>query len=163
MYNSWGKLASSMLNWNVRENFKIWFLTLVMLNKLRCHTHFLLSANQITWSSLLIQICILNVKQCRSRSVGFFRSQLILIYTVCKRRTHPSSAGPGLSFCFLCYSLKIGHITFELGCWKRCLWSICRQWRSGSACTSVQSDQGLHNLFAELLGTVECNDIQQRS
>ena len=30
------------------------FLTLVMLNKSRCHTHFWLSANQITWSRLLI-------------------------------------------------------------------------------------------------------------
>ena len=30
-------------------------LTLVMLNKLICHTHFCLSANQITWSRLLMQ------------------------------------------------------------------------------------------------------------
>ena len=28
---------------------------------------------------------ILNDKQCKSRSVGFFRSQLIWIYTVCKK------------------------------------------------------------------------------
>ena len=35
------------------------------------------SANQITWSRLLLQIYILNPKECRSRSVGFFRSQLI--------------------------------------------------------------------------------------
>ena len=27
-----------------------------MLNKLRCHAYFQFSANQITWSSLLIQI-----------------------------------------------------------------------------------------------------------
>ena len=52
-------------------------LTPVLLNRLRCHTYFQFSANQITWSSLLIQIHILNDKQCRSRSVGFFRSQLI--------------------------------------------------------------------------------------
>ena len=32
----------------------------------------------------------------RSRSVGFFRSQLIWIYTVCKGRTYPGSAGQGL-------------------------------------------------------------------
>ena len=31
----------------------------------------------------MIKIYILNGKQCRSRSVGFFRSQLIWIYTVC--------------------------------------------------------------------------------
>ena len=56
-------------------------LTLVMLNKLRCPAHFYFSANQITWSRLLIQVHIFNDKQCRSRSVGFFRSQLIWIYT----------------------------------------------------------------------------------
>ena len=72
-------------------------LTLVLLNKLRCHTYFQFSANQITWSSLLIQIHILNGKQCRSRSVGFFRSQLIWIYTVCKDRVYPGSAGLGLT------------------------------------------------------------------
>ena len=71
-------------------------LTIVILNKLRCHTHFWFSANQITWSKLLIQIHILNNKQCRSRSVGFFRSQLIWIYTVCKVRAYMGSAGPGL-------------------------------------------------------------------
>ena len=52
-----------------------------MLNKLRCHAHFQFSANQITWSRLLIQIHILYDKQCRSRSVGFFGCQLIWIYT----------------------------------------------------------------------------------
>ena len=45
---------------------------------------------------LLIHIHILNDKQCRSRSVGFFRSQLIWIYTVCKGRAYPGSARPGL-------------------------------------------------------------------
>ena len=54
-------------------------LTLAMLNKLKCHTHFLISVNQITWSGLLIQIHILIAKQGRSRS-------LIWIYTVCKDR-----------------------------------------------------------------------------
>ena len=33
-------------------------LTLVLLNKLRCHTHFKFSANQITWSRLLLLIHI---------------------------------------------------------------------------------------------------------
>ena len=65
-----------------------WMLTLVMLNKLSCHTHFYFSANQITLFGLMIQIHILNGKQCRSRSVGFFRSQLIWIYTVCKARVN---------------------------------------------------------------------------
>ena len=32
---------------------------------------------------VLIEIYIFNDKQCRSRSVGFFRSQVIWIYTVC--------------------------------------------------------------------------------
>ena len=51
-------------------------------------------------SEYLIQVVgifhILNDKQCRSRSDGFFRSQLIWIYTVCKGRTYPGSAGQGL-------------------------------------------------------------------
>ena len=72
-------------------------LTLVMLNKLICHTHFQFLANQTTWSRLLIQIHILNGKQCRSRSVGFSRSQLIWIYTVCKGRVYLGSAGQGLN------------------------------------------------------------------
>ena len=76
-------------------------LTLVMLNELRCHAHFQNSANQITWSRLLIQIHILSGKQCRSRSVGFFRSQLIWIYTVFKGRAYPGSAGPGLINSFI--------------------------------------------------------------
>ena len=66
------------------------------MNKLRCHAHFEFSANHITWSRLLLEIRILNGKQCRSRSVGFFRSQLIWIYTVCKGRVYPGSAGQGL-------------------------------------------------------------------
>ena len=71
-------------------------LILVMLNKLRCHSHAYFSANQITWSRLLIQIHILNDKQCRSWLVGFFRSQLICICTVCKGTVYLGSAGQGL-------------------------------------------------------------------
>ena len=51
----------------------------------------------LIWSRFLIQIQILNGKQCRSRTVGFFRSQLIWIYTVCKGRIYPGSAGQGLT------------------------------------------------------------------
>ena len=72
------------------------FLTLVMLNKLICHAHLSFSANQFTWPRLLVQIQILNGKQCRSRSVGFFRSQLIWICTVCKGSVYLGSAGQGL-------------------------------------------------------------------
>ena len=46
-------------------------------------------------SDYLIQIVDINShngKQCRSRSVGFFRSPLIWIYTVCKGRTSGSSS-----------------------------------------------------------------------
>ena len=39
------------------------------------------------------QHSILYGKQCRSRSVGLWRSQLIWIYTVCKGRVYPGSAG----------------------------------------------------------------------
>ena len=54
------------------------------------HPHLKFSANQITWSRLLLQIHLLNGKQYRSRSVSFFRNQLIWIYTVCKGRTYPA-------------------------------------------------------------------------
>ena len=67
-------------------------LTLVMQNKLRFHTHFYLPADQITWCKLLMQIRMLNDKQCRTRSVGFWR------YTVFEGRTYPGSAGPGLNY-----------------------------------------------------------------
>ena len=72
------------------------YLTLVMLNNLRYYAHFQFLANQFTGSRLLILIKIFIGKQCRSRSVGFSRSQLIWIYTVCKCRTYPGSAGQGL-------------------------------------------------------------------
>ena len=72
-------------------------LTLVKLNKL---PHPCLIFSQ---SNYLIQefdtsthTHVLNDKQCRSKSVSFFRSQLIWIYTVCKCRAYPGSAGPGL-------------------------------------------------------------------
>ena len=68
-------------------------LTLVVLNKLRCHTHFQFSANQITRSRLLMQTFILYDNECRSRSVSFFSSQLIWIYTVSKDGAYPSLAG----------------------------------------------------------------------
>ena len=73
--------------WDGSVNYLIWIcavwhsfpsdglLTLVMLNKLRYHTSLQFSANQITWSCLLIQIQILNGKQCRSKSVGFHSSE----------------------------------------------------------------------------------------
>ena len=70
-------------------------LALVILNKSRCHAYFQFSANQFSSSRLLIQIQILNGKQCRARSVGFFRNQLIWIYTVSKGRVYPGSAGQG--------------------------------------------------------------------
>ena len=88
-----------------------------MLNKLRCHSNFQFSANQITWSWLLLQVHILNGKQCRSRSSGFFRSQLIWIYIVCKGRIHPGSAGQGLRVKIKC------NLDYRL-----------RQWRTISAC-----------------------------
>ena len=44
-----------------------------------------------------MHVHIRNDNQCRSRSVGFFRGQLIWIYTVCKGRIYPGSAGQGLN------------------------------------------------------------------
>ena len=54
---------------------------------------------QIVHIYIYIYIYILNGKQCRSRSVGFFRSQLIWIYTVCKCRIYLGLAGLGLIVC----------------------------------------------------------------
>ena len=67
-------------------SFKRAELTRILLNNLICHTHFWLSANQITSYNVFVQIHKLNDKQCRSWSDGFFRSHLIWIYTVCKSR-----------------------------------------------------------------------------
>ena len=83
------KYSRSIHKWsNVSVN-----LTIVMLNKF----HTILIFRQ---SDHLIQIMdkndILNNKQCRSRSVGFFRSQLIWVYTVCKGKVYPGSEGQGL-------------------------------------------------------------------
>ena len=44
--------------------------------KMSCGAHFWFSANQITWFGLLLWLHILNDKQCKSRSVAFFRSTL---------------------------------------------------------------------------------------
>ena len=44
----------------------------------------------------MIQTHILNDQQCRSKSVGFFGSQLNWIYTVCKGMVNLGSAGAGL-------------------------------------------------------------------
>ena len=44
-----------------------------------------------------IKLHSLNHKQCRSRTAGFFRSQLIWIFTVCKGRVYSGSAGQGLN------------------------------------------------------------------
>ena len=93
-----------------KEGCNFFFLptfTLAMLNRLRCHSHFEFSANQITSFRKLIQSHILNDKQYRFRSVGFFRSQLIWISTECtecKSRAYLCSAGPGLSCTYSNYS-----------------------------------------------------------
>ena len=55
-------------------------------------------------SHYMIQIVGINShndKQCRSRLVGFFRSQLIWIFTVCKVRVYLGSAGQGLITCWV--------------------------------------------------------------
>lgn len=48
-----------------------------------CHTHFVVSSDQLTWCNLLLQIDKLNEKYCRYWSNGFLRSHMIQIYTVC--------------------------------------------------------------------------------
>ena len=89
--------------------------------KSRCHAHFKFSAIQITWSRLLIQIHILNNKQYRARSLGFIRSQLIWIYTGCKDRACPGSAGLGLLFRLVDFWYKL---PFENGYGLQCDWAV---------------------------------------
>ena len=72
---------------------------LIQIVDINSHTSWQTVQIQISW---LLQICKgrtypKQCKQCRFRSIGFFRSQLIRICTVCKGRTYPSSAGLGLS------------------------------------------------------------------
>ena len=63
---------------------------------------------------------VLNCKQCRSRSVGIFRSQLIWICTVCKGSIHLGLAGQGFkamsqnSFSLLKCSLNLPSKTQSL-------------------------------------------------
>ena len=57
---------------------------------------------------------MLNVKQCRSRSAGFFRSQLIWIYTVCNGRPYRGSAGLGYSWILLYFKVNHWMETFSL-------------------------------------------------
>ena len=117
----------SGLVYNANIAFLLGNLTLALLNKLRCHAHFQFTANQITWSRLLIQIHILNGKKCRSRSVGFFRSQLIWIYTVCKGRTYPGYSRTRLKlkalifFSFLTVSWLIINVS-SLLLWPHWAW-----------------------------------------
>ena len=70
-------------------------------------------------SDSLIQIIDINsyteCKHCRSRSFGFFRSQLIWICTVCKGRVYPGSAGQVLNI------MLILNKTFS----KVLVWNIC--------------------------------------
>ena len=60
---------------------KCFTLTLLMLNKDATPTSDFQQSDYLIW--VFNRIHIFNDKQCRSRSSGFFRSQLIWIYTVC--------------------------------------------------------------------------------
>ena len=116
--------------WTFKSYFLRFFLTLILLNKLRWHAHFRFSANENTCSKLFIQIQILNNKQCRSRPVGFFRSQLIWICTACKGRVYPGSAGQGLK-CRMMSAIVLNSawwvtlilpVTTIVVCFVICLW-----------------------------------------
>ena len=93
-------------------------LMTAMLNKLKPRPF--LSANHITWFRLLIHIHILNDKQCRSRSVGFWRSQLIWIYTVCKGRVNPCSAVHGLMMVLHISLLRSGFVCKMASKYAKC-------------------------------------------
>ena len=63
---------------------------------------------------------ILNGKQHRYRSIGFWRSQLIWIYTVCKGWTYSGSAGLGLRGCGVLFSLKSYQSYYFIPFWWKC-------------------------------------------
>ena len=130
------KIFQNVIRWNFYPACSA--LTLVLLNKLRCHVHFKFSANQITWSRLLIKIHILNGKKCRSRSVGFFRSQLIWIYTVCKGRTYLGSAGLGL---ILTSSPLTFHHISSTGAYR--VWAVCKPFNEQTVKWAVHHMQAM--------------------
>ena len=47
-------LTNYILELTLHLKQKNWMLTLLLLNKLKSHTHFWFSASQITWSGLLL-------------------------------------------------------------------------------------------------------------
>ena len=65
---------------------------------------------------------------------------------------------------FCCLVLFCLHSTISNGLChpKNVSLGICEQWRPRSACTSVQSDQGLHCPLTESLGTIESMNGEQR-
>ena len=74
---------------------------------------FLIFCQSVYLIQSVYNIHILNGGQCRSGSVGFFRSQLIWLYTVCKGRTYLGSAGSRLNnslFYFLFNSYNYAYI-----------------------------------------------------
>ena len=119
-----------------------------MLNKLRCNAHFWFSASQIYWFRFFIQIHILNDKLCRSRSVGFWRNQLIWIYTVCKSCVYLGPAGQGLR----CPNTKGQYGTFRHVPPVMTEISLCcHPHNLIRMLPSTQSDQSLHCLHEETL------------
>ena len=65
---------------------------------------------------LLDSVCL--YKWCSSRSISFFRSWLIWIYTVCKGGVYQGSAGPGLTFTTLRVNSAVwsGYTLFAQDC-----------------------------------------------
>ena len=100
-----------------------------MLNKLRCQLQIFSHSDYLIDGVDTKIPYILNHKQCRSRSVGFFRSQLIWIYTVCKGRANPGSAGQRLTLSVLNWNEPL-HV-------KMCLQDKYRQQRSRPSCASA--------------------------
>ena len=82
-------------------------LTLVLLNKLRCHIFF----NFSCLSDYLIQIVDINShtkwQTVQMEISWLLRSQLIWIYTVCKDRAYPGSARQGLKYCLYKFEFRI--------------------------------------------------------
>ena len=60
--------------------------------------HFLISANQIAWSKLLIQIHLWMTNSADPDHLASDEAHLIWIYTGLQRKGYPGPAGSGLKF-----------------------------------------------------------------
>ena len=90
---------------------------------------------------------ILNSKQCRSRSVGFFRSQLIWICTVCKSKVYPGSAGLELNYYVYFYISLLYYECILSFCFTLVIWTYMRNFNKIRRYTTLWYDIEIFMLY----------------